>query len=100
MSTSYYFFKTDNKTGKTVHICNGDHETERECDVHFISYLYGFMDGAIELVGINNFEIEPGEHDRSFRFTTDDGKKDVEYFMLFDEEGQNLIYELCKEETK
>ena len=37
-----------------------------------------------------------GEHDRSFRLTTSDGNKDVEYFMLLDEEGQNLIQEICK----
>lgn len=93
---NYYIFKTDNKTGRTINICNGSHDDERQCTMHFLCYLYGFMDGAFELLGRKGFDMVNGEHDRSFRLTTSDGKKDVEYFMLLDEEGQNLIQESCK----
>ena len=92
---NYYIFKTDNLTGKTIHICNGSHDTERECRIHWQAYLYGFMDGADEILGGPHFKMEKGTHGFSFRFVLE-GKKDIEYFMLFDEEGQKLIYELCK----
>ena len=44
---NYYIFKTDNKTGRTIHICNGSHDDERQCTMHFLCYLYGFMDGRL-----------------------------------------------------
>ena len=93
---NYYIFKTDNKTGRIVHICNGAHDDEQQCRVHWLCYLYGFMDGAFELLGDRNFKMDNGTHDQSFRLYTEDGQKDVEYFMLLDEEGQNMIQEICK----
>ena len=92
---NYYIFKTDNLTGKTINICNGSHETESEISTHWMSYLYGFMDGAFELVGRNNVQMTNGTHDRSFQFSIE-GKANVEYFMLLDEEGQDMIMEICK----
>lgn len=94
MSTSYYIFKTNNKTGETTHICNGSHDSVEDCNRHWRCYLYGFMDGAIEIVGGCNFDLSEGTHPNSFRFAA--GEKDVEYFMLLDEEGQELIAEICK----
>lgn len=96
---SYYIFKTDNRTGKTIHICNGSHETERECRVHWQSYLYGFADGATELLGGLNFELTNGTHKHSFHFVYKD-KMDVEYFMLLDDEGHKLVYDLCNETSQ
>ena len=96
--TSYFIFKTDNLTGKTIHICNGSHDTERECRIHWQSYMYGFMDGAFEILGRDNFQMAYGSHEHSFKFSID-GKKDVEYFMLFDQAGHDLIMEICKSES-
>lgn len=93
---NYYIFKTDNKTGKTIHICNGSHDDVKQCREHWLYYLYGFMDGAFELIGRKNFTMENGIHDQSFRFCTVDQKKDIEYFMLLDKEGLDLIMEISK----
>lgn len=95
MSTSYFIFKTDNRTGKTIHICNGSHNDERECRIHWQSYMYGFMDGAFEMLGSGNFQFMNGSRELSFHFSVD-GKMDVEYFMLFDQAGHDLIMELSK----
>lgn len=91
----YYIFKTDNKTGKTIHICNGSHDDEKQCRIHWQAYLYGFMDQATDLLGGLTFGLQKGTHDHSFRFTYK-RKMDVEYFMLLGNEGRDLIYELCK----
>ena len=96
--TAYYIFKTDNLTGKTIHMCNGSHNDERECKIHWQSYMYGFMDGAFEMLGRDNFQMMRGTHDLSFRFTVD-GKADTEFFMLFDQAGQDLIMEICRRFT-
>lgn len=93
--TSYFIFKTDNLTGKTIHICNGCHDTEHECLIHWQSYMYGFMDGAFELLGREGFQMMNGGHRLSFRFSVD-GKMNVEYFMLLDDEGHKMVMETCK----
>lgn len=95
--TSYFIFKTDNLTGRTIHICNGSHDSERECRIHFQSYMYGFMDGAFQILGRDNFQMMSGSRELSFQFSVD-GKMDVEYFMLFDQAGHDLIMEICKSE--
>lgn len=92
---NYYIFKTNNLTGKTDHICNGSHKTEEEIDIHWMSYMYGFMDGAFEILGAKNFQMMTGSHKRSF-IIGQDGKFNVEYFMLLDEEGQDKVMEICK----
>ena len=97
---NYYIFKTDMVSGKTIHICNGSHNDERECLLHWQAYLYGFMDGAFELLGRKNFDMTNGDAKHSFRIIVAAQQKCVEYFMLFDEEGQNLIHEICKEEAR
>lgn len=97
MSTSYYIFKTDKVTGKTVHICNGSHETERECRIHWQSYMYGFMDGAFEILGAKNVQMmQSKEHNLGFELHIPAKQHTVEYFMLFDKAGRDLIMELCK----
>ena len=96
--THYYIFKTNNLTGKTTHICNGSHDTERECRIHWMSYMYGFMDGAFEILGRDNFQMMEGSRPSSFRFSVD-GKMNVEYFMLLDEAGEDMIMEICKSEN-
>lgn len=94
--THYYIFKTNNLTGKTIHICNGSHDTEHECLIHWMNYLYGFMDASFEHLGARNFKMEAGSRPvRCFRFIVE-GKKDIEYFMLLDKEGQDLIMDICK----
>lgn len=92
----YYIFKTDHLTGTTTHICNGGHDTMEECRHHWQAYMYGFMDGATELLGGLTFGMDRGERELSFRLTYKD-QKDVEYFMLFGDEGRNLVFELAKQ---
>lgn len=98
MKKNYYIFKTDKVTGKTTHICNGSHDSEHECRIHWQSYMYGFMDQAFELLGAQNFQMRQGEHELSFELYVPqlDGKC-IEYFMLFDKEGRDLIYETCNQ---
>ena len=91
----YTIFKTDNFTGKTINICGGSHETEKECRSHWQAYMYGFYDQAVEILGSGNFQFMNGKRLLSFHFHID-GKKDVEYFMLLGDEGPQLIHELCK----
>lgn len=93
--TSYFIFKKDNRTGKIINICGGSHKTERECLIHWQSYLYGFADGATELLGGLNFEITSGFYAISFRFVYKD-KMDFEYFMLLDKAGHDMIQEISK----
>ena len=58
MYTSYFIFKTDNLSGKTIHICNGSHDSEYECNIHFHAYMYGFYDGCVEALGSGKFQFE------------------------------------------
>ena len=97
---NYYIFRTSKVTGETVIICNGSHDDERECRLHWQAYMYGFMDGAYELLGANNVKILNGDAKHSFQVFVESQRKCVEYFMLLDEEGQNLIQEISKEEAK
>ena len=92
--THYWIFKTDNKSNRTISICNGSHNTEAECRAHWVAYLYGFMDSATELLGGLTFGMDKGAHELSFRLTNKD--KDFEYFMLLDDEGRDYHYELAK----
>ena len=87
--TRYYIFKTDNNTDKTIHICNGSYDTMGECRRHWLAYAYGFMDCAFEVYGAGNFRMNGNTIDNEFTFIADG--KNVSYFMLFDEEGQELI---------
>ena len=91
--TNYYIFKRDYLTGKTMIICNGSHNDERECRIHWQSYMYGFMDGAFEMLGRDNFQMQAGTHKLSFLFTA--VGRNVEYFMLFDQAGRDLIEEIA-----
>lgn len=98
MSTSYFIFKTDNISGKTIHICNGSHDTEHECNIHWQSYMYGFYDGCVEALGSGKFQFMNGSRKNSFHFSYD-GKISVDYFMLLDQAGHDLIMEISKAET-
>ena len=93
---NYYIFKTSKVTGETVHICNGSHNDERECRIHWQSYMYGFMDGAFEILGASNIQMMQGEHALSFEIYIKETGKCVEYFMLFDKEGQDLVYKISQ----
>lgn len=95
-STNYYIFKTDRITGKTVNICGGCHDNEDQCGAHFRAYSYGFMDAADEIYGRGSYQMMNGSTKYSFIFSVD-GKKDVEFFMLLNDEGFKKIEELCKQ---
>lgn len=89
----YFIFKTDLKTNKTTSICNGYHETEAECRLHWTAYMYGCMDAIRELTGKYQ-DMSEGSHGRlSFRLQY--AEHDVEYFMLLNEEGVTLHYQVC-----
>ena len=90
----YYIFKTDYPTDKTTHICNGSHDSEEECGKHFRAYSYGFMDAMNEAFGHGKYSMQDGNTDLSFIFSSDNGKTASEYFMLFDQRGQDLIKEI------
>ena len=96
---NYYIFKTDWSNGITTIICNGSHDTELDCRRHWQCYLYGFMDGAYELLGRGNFELQNGKRTLSFQILIKTTGKLVEYFMLLDKEGQDLIDEISKTPT-
>ena len=61
--THYFIFKHDRLTGKTTHVCCGCHETKDECETHFRAYSFGFMDGANEILGYNNYLMMDGTRD-------------------------------------
>lgn len=92
METYYYIFKTDNLTKKSSLVCCGHHNTVEECSSHWIYYMYGFMDAVLELSGVS---ITQGSSERSFRVNALD--KDVEYFMLLGQEGNDLVYKLANQ---
>lgn len=93
MSTSYFIFKKNLRTGKTVLVSCGSHDTEEQCSEHFHCYMYGFMDGAFELAA--SLELEKGSHPRSFVLILD-GEKRTEYFMLTGKEGADFHMEIIK----
>lgn len=94
-SSHYSIFKTDyNQFGKTILVCGGAHDSEQECRIHWQSYLYGFMDSAFELLGHDNFCLEQGDRPLFFRFVCMNGQKNVQYFMLLNEEADQLIKEI------
>lgn len=93
---NYSIFKTDWNTGKTTLVCGGSHDDELQCRMHWQAYLYGFMDGAYELLGYGNFAMMNGKRTLSFQINIP-GKKLTEYFMLFDKEAQDLINQISKE---
>lgn len=89
---NYYIFKTNLDTGKTYFICGGSQDSYEDCARHFRSYSYGFMDGAVEICGSGGYLMANGNHQLSFLFGTKAaGRFQVEYFMLLDQEGQELI---------
>ena len=93
---AYFIFKTDRLTGKTIHICNGVHNDERECRVHWRAYVYGFYDGVQECMKPGTYEFMDGpKGELSFHFSVA-GKLNVKYFMLLDKAGEDLIMEICK----
>lgn len=92
--TSYFIFKTDRLANKTTAICGGCHDDEQLCKAHWQAYMYGFMGGASEILGIKGYQMLEGTHQLSFRFSAPD--KSVEYFMLLDQEGQALMDEISK----
>jgi len=96
---NYYIFKSDKVTGRTVHIDNGSHNDERECRIHWLSYMYGFIAGACDILGVCDIQFRQGEHVLSFEFYIKKEGKCVEYFMLFDKEGQDLISDINKTPT-
>ena len=98
--TSYFIFKTNKVTGKTTSICCGSHETEELCRIHWQSYMYGFMDGAFDMLGRDNFQMmQSREHKLGFEFHVPAQEHTVELFMLLNEDGHQLIQELCKAEA-
>lgn len=97
MATSYFIFKKNLSTEKTILVSSGSHDTEEQCSEHFHWYMYGFMDGAFEILGLDNFQMMSGSREFSFQFSVD-GKMNVEYFMLFDQAGHDLIMEISKSE--
>lgn len=95
---NYYIFKEDLTTGKMVNICGGSHDTYDDCAAHFLAYSYGFMDGAVELCGHSGYLMGAGYHKLSFCFGTKAaGCYQVEYFMLLDKEGQDLMFKISNE---
>ena len=94
---SYYIFKTNKVTGETTHICNGSHDTEELCRIHWQSYMYGFMDGAFEMLGRENFQMmQSREHELGFEMHIPANSHTVEFFMLLGDSGRQLIQDLCK----
>lgn len=53
------------------------------------------MDASFELLGRDNFTMEQGGRELSFKFVCMNGQKNVEYFMLLNEEADKLIKEIC-----
>ena len=85
-------------TGKTQNVCGGGHDTYEDCARHFRAYCYGFMDGAIEVCGPAGYLMADGNHKLSFRFGLKAaGCYQVEYFMLLDKEGQDLMFKISNE---
>ena len=95
MSTSYFIFKKNLRTGKTVLVSCGSHDTEEQCSEHFHWYMYGFMDGAFELAA--SFELVKGSHDPSFILVLN-GEKRAEYFMLTGMEGAEFHMKIIREQ--
>lgn len=95
MSTSYFIFKKNLRTGKTVLVSCGSHDTEEQCSEHFHWYMYGFMDGAIEL-NVRT-ELEKGSHPRSFVLILG-GEKRAEYFMLTGMDGAEFHMKIIREQ--
>ena len=95
--TYYYIFKTNKVTGEITHICNGSHEGEDLCRIHWQGYMYGFMDAAFEMLGRENFQMmESREHKLGFEFHIPANNHTVEFFMLFDDAGQQLIQDISR----
>lgn len=54
------------------------------------------MDGAFEMLGRDNFGMmESREHKLGFEFHIPEKKHTVEFFMLLDEEADELMKEIC-----
>ena len=93
---SYFIFKKDLTTGYITPICNSWRDDLNEIDRHWFGYMYGFMDGCFEILGGQYVGMRPGSSERSFILHIE-GRHEVEYFMLLDDEGRDLIYESCKQ---
>ena len=92
---NYYIFKTNHLTGETMNVSGGRHDNYEQCAAHFRAYCYGFMDGAIEICGAGKYQMMAGHHGYlSFIFSAK-GLPQVEYFMLLDAEGWDLMKEIC-----
>lgn len=94
---NYYIFKKNLSTGKVVNICGGSHDNYEQCAAHFRAYSYGFMDGALEICGHDGYLMTNGNHYLSFLFGVKAAGYQVEYFMLLDQEGQDLMFKISNE---
>ena len=88
---NYNIFKTNLDTGKTYLICGGSHERYEDCARHFRAYSFGFMDCAEEICGHDGYLMTEGNHVLSFLFKIKGKEGEFEYFMLLDQEGQDLL---------
>jgi hypothetical protein len=93
---TYYIFKKDLTTGYITPICNSMRDDLEEIERHWLAYTYGFMDGCFEILGGQYVGMRPGSTKHSFILHIE-GRHEVEYFMLLDQEGRDLIYESCSQ---
>ena len=93
--TEYFIFITDNLTGETIPICNGAHANEDECREHWTIYSYGVCDGWQGCLNEVRGSYSIGSHEYSLRIQNDG--RDVEYFMVLDQEGHDLMLKISNE---
>ena len=91
---TFYIFKKDLTTSYITPICNTTASNPEELDHYWNEYLVGFMDGCFEVLGGRYVGMRKGNSERSFILHIE-GRHEVEYFMLLDQEGRDLIYESC-----
>lgn len=91
----YYIIKTDS-TGSEL-IGTGCYETKNECLEHWTAYTYGFMDCAILIYGRHGFGMYNGLSSKQSFYLRIPDKKEVEYFMLLDKDGEDFIAKICNQ---
>lgn len=88
--TNYFIFSRNLSTGITIAICNGCRADKDSAAAHWVAYMYGFMDAEREFTGKS--DMKEGSTEKSFIIRKNG--IEIEYFMLLDDEGRDLLYKI------
>jgi len=97
--TKYYIFKRYKESGRTYFVNKGELGSVHDCEIYWMYFTEGFEAGANELLIPRQWtrtavtvDMAEGSHNLSFEFHIPYGRGHVEYFMTFDSEEAEVLF--------